>query len=80
MLTRMVNGISEVIPPAEEARIRAEWAANLAARPTEAQRVDAEKERRLNETTMDSLIDVIANELGKPKSTMRTLIKAKMRI
>lgn len=79
-LHRMVNGVRVFLPPAEEAAQRAEWAANLAARPTEAQRKDAAKERRLNDATIAAMIEVLAGRLGIQAEVLRAEIKSQMNV
>ena len=77
-LHRMVDGMRVFLSPAEEAAQRAEWAASLAARPTPAQRKDVIKERRLNDATIEAMIEVLAGQLNIQPATLRAEIKAKM--
>jgi len=77
-LHRLVNGVEVLLTPAEEIVQRAEWAANIAARPTPAQYRDKIKEQALNKAVIDALIDVTANRLGISKAALRAQIKAKM--
>ncbi len=81
MLTRMVNGVEEVISLAEEAQIRAQWAKNVADAPAkEASKKEAQKEQMLNSPEFDALLDVISSKLTPvlSKEALRTQIKAKM--
>ncbi len=77
-LHRMVNGIRVFLSPVEETAQRAEWATSLAARPTPAQRKDVIKERRLNDATIEAMIEVLAGQLNIQPATLRAEIKAKM--